>query len=45
MEHGLEDLEGFFEGNGLFEVGFNVGLQGGPVGVGSGHSERCGLDG
>ncbi|KAK7342736.1 hypothetical protein VNO80_25692 [Phaseolus coccineus] len=34
--HGLVDLERLFDGNGLFEIGFNVGLQGGPVRLGSG---------
>ncbi|KAK7367880.1 hypothetical protein VNO80_09900 [Phaseolus coccineus] len=34
--HGLIDLERLFDGNGLFEIGFNVDLQGGPVRLGSG---------
>jgi len=42
--HGLENLERLFDGNGLFEVGFNVGLQGGPVRVGSGYCEGRWLD-
>ena len=43
--HGLVNLERLFEGNGLFEVGFNVGLQGGPVELGSGYCEGRGPDG
>ncbi|KAK7377498.1 hypothetical protein VNO80_02923 [Phaseolus coccineus] len=34
--HGLVDLKRLFDGNGLFEIGFNVDLQGGPVRLGSG---------
>ncbi|KAK7356768.1 hypothetical protein VNO80_16044 [Phaseolus coccineus] len=34
--HGLVDLEQLFDGNGLFEVGFNVSLQGGPLRLGNG---------
>jgi len=43
--HGLVNLERLFEGNGSFEVGFNVGLQRGPVRLGSGYCEGRGLDG
>lgn len=44
MVHGLKNDEGFFDSNGLSEMGFYVGLQGSPIrSLSHTHSEGGGL--